>query len=91
MTKGLEALKRYKDSYIEIGFGFKAQEKFGETPEYKQIEKELKAIEIIRREPSMVCWQASYEDYEEYIDGEPELRRYIKNKEEFDLLKEVLL
>lgn len=49
MSEGLESLERYKDSYIEIGFGFKAMEKFGETWEYKKIEKELKALEIIYR------------------------------------------
>lgn len=57
----------------------------------KQDQKKLKALEIIKREPSMVGWQAGYEDYEDYLDNTPEEQRYIKSKEEFDLLKEVLL
>ena len=51
---------------------------------------EHKALEIIKREPSMVGWQAGYEDYEDYLDNTPEEQRYINSKEEYDLLKEVL-
>lgn len=87
MNKGIKALNRLT-GHIETEFG---SDDYYEVKSARDvIEKELKAMEIIRREPSMVCWQASYEDYEEYIENTPEEHRFIENKEEFDLLKEVL-
>lgn len=86
MSKGLEALKRLNNivAYDEN------EELIPIDKDLSIIEKELKALEIIKREPSMVGWQAGYEDYEDYLDNTPEEQRFIKNKEEFDLLKEVL-
>jgi len=96
MSKGLEAIKHIEDNLVAIHSRIPHPEcpdliRFvRKTYDIDLIEKELKALEIIKREPSMVGWQAGYEDYEDYLDNTPEEQRFIKNKEEFDLLKEVL-
>lgn len=58
--------------------------------------KELKALEIIKREPSAVIEIiTTYDTWKEYIKDYPisdkKIWHIIKNESEFDLLKEVLL
>ena len=61
----------------------------------RTVRKALKALEIIKREPSEVIEIiTTYDTWEEYIKDYPISDRtiwhIIKNKSEFDLLKEVL-
>ena len=93
MSKGLEAFQRIKN-----------------TPTYDNglvkdfhpscceiVEKELKALEIIKRDLVMVACEfyryvvEEHATWEEYCQVFPEEERHIKNKEEYELLREVLL
>ena len=60
--------------------------------------KKLKVLEIIKRNPLMVCadyckciaeLKLNYQEYLKYFSNEED--RYIKNEEDYDLLREVLL
>lgn len=88
MSKELEALEVIYDSQ-DIQGGY---DDFWEA--YRNIEKAVKALEIIKREPSEVIETiTTYDTWEEYIKDYPvrdkTIWHIIKNKNEFDLLKEV--
>ena len=57
----------------------------------KKAEKKLKALEIIKKKPlvALVDYKYTYEEWLELIDERG--KDLFKNKEEYDLLKEVLL
>ena len=88
MTKGLEALEKLKNrpclstdwSKKEINYDYNKEE-------YDAIEKELKALEIIKEKKVNVKWllnSYSCDDYNNWYDIH-------LTEEEYDLLKEVLL
>lgn len=82
MSKGLEALKDIRDSYIDSWYGVHRCE---------IIEKELKALEIIKSKPVSTNWFVFYKDYDEYyLDCEYADTSKRLTKEEWNLLKEVL-
>ena len=82
MTKGLEAFQEMLKYHAFI------------IPDCEVVEKELKALEIIKQ-----CLVSEFKLYEEngkyyilfYFDEIHQLTFNLKNKEEFDLLKEVLI
>lgn len=84
MSKGLEALEKIKNNLRLFGFD-------EDTDNFKLlniIEKELKALEIIKNKqvviPRLLCWRG-LSDY-----NFPLLPEYWLEQEEYDLLKEVL-
>ena len=89
MSKELEALERlYSAGRLDLPYVQSEKHK----EDYKQIEKALKALEIIKRYPveviNLIDTYLTYEEMiEDYCDDEIP---FIENKEEFDLLKEVL-
>ena len=93
MSKGLEALKDIKECLFWSDKGLQ---------DIETIEKELKALEIIKSKSVNVknliiyCFELkdTYEDYIDvfnYGDNYWDLGRELLTKEEFNLLKEVLL
>ena len=83
MSKGLEALKEYKNQ--QTGVNVYANDYLD------IIEKELKAFEIIKEKPQATLWLVQVCDKEmEYEDMICIFKEDI-TKEQFDLLKEVLL
>ena len=80
MSKGLEALKE-----IELKWQYGV---FTFIPNFEIIEKELKALEIIKNIKGLI------EDEDLFYDSEEDKYYFFSNeisKEEYDLLKEVLL
>lgn len=78
MSKGLEALERIQCNYVHV---FKAREN-GKTQlvhDLNTIKKELKALEIIKSDPTFVMYVLNYH------------YTHWDSKEEYDLLKEALL
>jgi len=75
MSKGLEALKEICGYYYQ-------------SPQYKLIEKELKALEIIKTKKVNVMIFLGCDNLEEY-NKHPLTWNYL-TQEEYDLLKEVL-
>lgn len=86
MNKGLEALKeirKYSSSIVNYGESL--------NNVCNAIEKELKALEIIKEKPQATLWLIQVCDKEmEYEDMLCIFKEDI-TKEQFDLLKEVLL
>ena len=82
MIKGLEALKYLKENKRKHWLD---NDKSSEC--LNSIEKELKALEILK------AFDFDIEDYTEELNGSisVKFRRIILDKEEIDLLKEVLL
>lgn len=86
MSKGLESLYTIKKLTLNINKFYKE--------EINIIEKELKALEIIKRVYTDLCFILSFDTFEEYnhtcnlINTSVNLK-YV-NKEEFELLKEAL-
>ena len=100
MSKGLNHLQILRNNigdniaFSLFGNGELRQYTYNETY-LNIIEKELKALEIIKREPSTVIEIiTTYDSWKEYIKDYPmndkTIWHIIKNKSEFDLLKEVL-
>lgn len=95
MSKGLEALKRIGIIHISKGGNRMFDEYlFREyKEEYNIIEKELKALEIIKKkEVNFEVFGAfeTYKDYEIYYDKKFHLIENKLTEEEFNLLKEAL-
>ena len=89
MSKGLEALKGLHSKALKsVRGGFQELQKNSIDREYKTIEKELKALEIIKNKNVNVRYllECRFEDYNNLVEVEEEL-----TQEEYDLLKEVLL
>ena len=58
----------------------------------KKRELKIKVLKIIKRCPTEICYLIDvYDSWEEYKGDYRKDERWIKNKEEFDLLKEVLI
>ena len=77
MSKGLRALKRIvENGYISP-----------DVKELKIIEKELKALEIIKKEPYLAINWYIEGTYEEYVDA---IKTVMITKNEWDIAKEVL-
>ena len=98
MSKSLEALEKIGECDLHSEREDYCFLKNVYTNEYKIIEKELKALEIIKNKPqaeiSLIAW-GKIKTYEEYLkkvgewdEGYGDL---ILTQEEYDLLKEVLL
>lgn len=87
MSKGLEALERIIGCSTIESHTKKWQQ------DYLIVEKELKVLEIIKKKS--LYWDIQYQPYEEkndYRAWDNELYESVKlTKEEYDLLKEVLL
>lgn len=81
MSKGLEAL----EDLSKLVFIY------GGVEQYKTIEKELKALEIIKEKPQATLWLIQHchrkMEYEDMLS----LFKEDVTKEQFELLKEVLL
>jgi hypothetical protein len=89
MSKGLESLKLLLDWFDDLHYGFDKIVKKSE--EYKTIEKELKALEIIRNKCVDIHFVKISANYDHYVFlCDYGLGKQI-SKEEYDLLKEVLL
>ena len=91
MSEGLEALKRIEIQFNQLGI------KYGESgchireDDYFDIEKELKALEIIKEKPQATMWLIQHYEKEMKYEELPDLFKEDIVKEQFDLLKEVLL
>ena len=95
MSKGLEALKNIKKEVSRcLCHSFNNDDEVGcYKPYFDTVEKELKALEIIKRPDFDFNWFKIYGvnlNYEDFI-MIMNLKCNIKSKEEYDLLKEVLL
>ena len=94
MCKGLEALKEIKRAYVDLPLDDGLSVCTAITKEYKKelkiIEKELKALEIIKKKHLLEGLVNSIQKSKNYDDYK---NAYITDitKEEYDLLKEVLL
>ena len=87
MSKGLEALKYLKENKRKHWLDGDNSNECLEI-----IEKELKALEIIKSKPVSTNWFVFYKDYDEYyLDCEYADTSKRLTEEEYDLLKEVLL
>ena len=97
MSKGLEALKEFEPLCKENGFTT-FDGVFHPTGEckkydqaYKTIEKELRALEIIRNKDIDTCLVKVVKSLEQHNDIRHTYRQSFLTQEEYDLLKEVLL
>ena len=94
MSKGLEALQNLRTFYIVVSKDLMEHYIFAsDTKEYQIVEKELKALEIIKyKNISIECLKRAIrkEGLEWYNSLCPYLLERL-NKEEYELLKEVLL
>ena len=88
---GLEALKKLP-KWLDDEHRDSEEEYFKESEEYKTIERELKAFEIIKKDPQRALLISNYKDYNEYInDKNPYyIEKELMKKDEFNLLKEVM-
>lgn len=86
MSKGLEALKVLVMSSTTI---FNTKEQIDES--VKTIEQELKALEIIKEKPQATLWLIQHCDKEMEYEDILWLFKEDITKEQFDLLKEVML
>jgi hypothetical protein len=92
MSKGLEALKRIENQFNQLGIRFKESGWHIREDDYFAIEKELKALEIIKEKDVHIVWLKESKTLEAY-NKELEKRRMfdrLLTQEEFNLLKEVL-
>ena len=82
MSKELEALEKVK---------FYAGDAWINCVEWNIIEKSLKALEIIKEKPvvALVDYKYTYEEWLELVDERE--KDLFRNKQEYDLLKEMLL
>ena len=92
MSKGLEALHHPRIELAKIDISAESKHDiaympFYKTKQYVTIEKELKALEILK------AFDFEIEDYTNELNGSVcvKQRRIILDPEEIDLLKEVLL
>ena len=87
MTKGLKALKEIVFNYVQV---FKNNENGKQMfmEDVHIIEKELKALEIIKEKRVDIGWVIKSANYSRYNLGVGE--RQALKKEEYELLKEVL-
>ena len=88
MSKSLDALKRIVATLTVC------KKLYLNKSAVEEIEKDIEALEIIKREPLEVinlidCYETYEQMIEDYYAYGDEVR-FIKSKEEFDLLKEVL-
>ena len=94
MSKGLEALENIKEMPIndedgELMYQFKDMKYY--QLDLEHIEKELKALEIIKKKNSHVIYVYNCKNYLEYKNSYPKYQCFMEfTQEEFDLLKEVL-
>lgn len=88
MIKGLEALEHL---YAKLSCKSSIEEINENLQEYDIIEKELKALKIIRDKFVNVTIFMGCDSLEEYNKHPLTMRKGILTKEEYDLLKEVLL
>ena len=90
MSKGLEALKEIVFNYVQV---FKNNENGKQMfmEDVHIIEKELKALEIIRNKGLNTWWFKKFNSYEEYKNKGCEDLATELTQEEYDLLKEVRL
>ena len=84
IKEGLEALKRIKSRYndrvcIDI------------LEDFDLVEKELKALEIVKEKPQATLWLFQHCDKEMEYEDMISLFKEDITKEQFDLLKEVLI
>lgn len=94
MSKGLEALEKVEDFFLDYG-GFDETGEYKnyislyQTPEYQVIRKELKALEIIKNKGVDIIELKNCRKAKTY--NENTKRTYCEEytDEEFDLLKEV--
>ena len=93
MSKGLKELKRLAYENACCRCQYYIDNKCTNEGEcvWKTIEKELKALEIIRKNAQLSFIEENYGKKEYFIEFNSHTRSEIKTKEEFDLLKEVLL
>lgn len=92
MSKELKALERIGKLETTIGLRVvPAKTIVKDFAEYNIIETALKALEIIKEKPivALVDYKYTYEKWLELVDEKD--RDLFNNKEEYDLLKEVLL
>lgn len=96
MSKGLEALEKVEDFFIDYGSfdetgEYKTYISLYQTPEYQVIRKELKALEIIKNKNFDLFYLQDSKDLEQYNDC-CDIHRNLcyLTQEEYDLLKEVL-
>ena len=87
-------LREYIDKNTTLYLKEKTHIETVEGQPLDKIEKSLKALEIIKREPSAVIEIiTTYDTWEEYTNDYPlrdkTIWHIIKNKNEFDLLKEI--
>ena len=87
-------LREYIDKNTTLYLKEKTHIETVEGQPLDKIDKSLKALEIIKREPSAVIEIiTTYDTWEEYINDYPlsdkTIWHIIKNKNEFDLLKEI--
>ena len=83
MGKGLEALERVRDN---LAWYFSQEN----LKDFASIEKELKALEIIKKKRVSICMilpSSSFVEYNSFMVHE----HRVLTQEEYDLLKEVLL
>ena len=86
MSKGLKALKYLKENKRKHWLGNDNSAKCLDT-----IEKELKALESIKEKPQATLWLIQHCDKEMEYEDMISLFKEDITKEQFDLLKEVLL
>ena len=91
MSKGLDALERIKQAEYFIDFELDAKIKDDYKTELAIIEKELKALEIIKEKPQATLWLIQHCDKEMEYEDMLFLFKEDVTKEQFELLKEVLL
>lgn len=96
MSKGLEALKEIAIQSVEALIGkqepLRTQKinELLETKQFKCIEKELKALEIIKEKDTDIGWLKNAEDLCQYNNGMGVNSYSALTQEEYDLLKEEL-
>lgn len=98
-----QSVEEFVECYDTIEIALKDYEKLKEEKlllsacrDLPTLEKKLKVVEIIKREPSSVIEIiTTYDSWEEYTNDYPisdkKIWHFVKNKDEFDLLKEELL
>ena len=98
MNKGLEALKEIKKEILGFGRAFSFYDKNKQVSDYavetmtkccETIEKELKALEIVKKKRVIMTWIYDCKSIHEY--NSLVIGKYMLTEEEYDLLKEVLL
>ena len=87
MSKGLEALKTFLRWFDDEHWGL--DEVIKETDEYKVIEKELKALEIVKEKFVNFVLLKEAKNVQEYNNGVYYFPIMRLTQDEFDLLKEV--